>query len=490
LQNLNTSLETSQLSTPPELSIEPTGSGSLGKKKRKVTQPNRDLKWGIWAYVLLLIFEGALRKWFLPFLSTPLLVVRDPIALWLVVTAISRGALKLNGYIVTMGSLGILGTFTALTLGHGNLPVAIYGARIFLIHFPLIFVIGKVLDRSDVLQIGRMVIWVAIPMTVLIALQFYSPQSAWVNRGVGGDMEGAGFGGALGYFRPPGTFAFTNGTTLFYSILASFIFFFWLEAKTISKAALLLATAGLLAAIPLSISRGLLFQVLVSLTFLALATARNPKFLAKLLLGFTAAGIAFATLSTTPLFETATQAFTARFESASGSEGGLKGTLGDRFLGGLISAVLESGDQPIMGYGLGMGTNVGSMLLAGTTTFLIAEGEWARVVGELGSIFGLIVIGCRLALSAELAFKSYRRLINGDLLPWLLLSFGILAVSQGNWAQPTSLGFSTLSGGLLLAALSKPKKQRRTAQPPVSSSLPAETDAQGSEISTPSPMVG
>ena len=38
----------------------------------------------IWLYLVLLIFEGALRKWFLPSLATPLLLVRDPIAIYLV----------------------------------------------------------------------------------------------------------------------------------------------------------------------------------------------------------------------------------------------------------------------------------------------------------------------------------------------------------------------------------------------------------------------
>ena len=35
----------------------------------------------LWIYFWLLIFEGALRKWILPGLSNPLLLVRDPVAL-------------------------------------------------------------------------------------------------------------------------------------------------------------------------------------------------------------------------------------------------------------------------------------------------------------------------------------------------------------------------------------------------------------------------
>ncbi|NQX02623.1 hypothetical protein HQ447_18345 [bacterium] len=441
-------------------------------KTPKIVDPNRDLKWGIWAYFLLLIFEGALRKWFLPFLATPLLVARDPLALWLVVVALSRGTLKLNGYILTMGVIGIVGTFTALTLGHGNLAVAIYGARILLFHFPLMFMIGRVFDRNDAVQIGKATLWIAIPMTVLIALQFYSPQSAWVNRGVGGDLAGAGFSGSMGFFRPPGTFSFTNGTTLFYSFLTPFVFYFWLESKTIPKLILLIATLGLLASIPLSISRTLLFQVGVTFAFTILAISRRPKYLGPLVMGLAAAAIALAILSTTPFYDTASQAFSARFEIANEVEGGLEGVFLDRFLGGLIGAVIGSGDQPFFGFGQGKGTNVGSMLLSGTTVFLISEGEWGRVIGELGPILGLVLIGCRLVLSGEVATKSYERLVKGDLLPWLLLSFGLITLAQGGWAQPTSLGFGTMIGGLLLASLEPPAKGRRPKKRAIAGKVP------------------
>ncbi|MEP6686323.1 MAG: hypothetical protein ABJB22_06050, partial [Verrucomicrobiota bacterium] len=32
----------------------------------------------IWLYILLLVFEGAFRKWIVPQLSSPLLLIRDP----------------------------------------------------------------------------------------------------------------------------------------------------------------------------------------------------------------------------------------------------------------------------------------------------------------------------------------------------------------------------------------------------------------------------
>jgi hypothetical protein len=146
------------------------------------------LKKGIWLYFLLLIFEGALRKWFLPFLAAPLLVVRDPVAIWLIYMAWRHNVVKANMYVLLMTFFTIIAICTALIFGHGSMVVALYGARITLIHFPVIFIIGKVFNQEDVIKMGRVLLIIAIPMTVLIALQFYSPQSAWVNRGVGGDF--------------------------------------------------------------------------------------------------------------------------------------------------------------------------------------------------------------------------------------------------------------------------------------------------------------
>jgi hypothetical protein len=424
----------------------------------QATASDKLLKQGVWAYFLLLIFEGALRKWVLPTLATPLLVVRDPLAIWLLVATWKRGLLPANSYITSIIVLTVIGFFTAVLLGHGNLFVAIFGARILLIHFPLMFVIGRVFTREDVVKIGIALLWIAVPMAILVALQFYSPQSAWVNRGVGGDMEGGGFnGGALGYFRPPGTFSFTTGLTEFYSFVAPFIFYFWLYPKGINRLLLIAATASLFAVVPMSISRGLLFQVGISAIFMFIATIRQPRYLGHMLLAAFGVVLVIAALSQTAFFQTAIEVFTLRFDNASSTEGGLKGTLVDRYLGSLLEPLEQGASQPFFGYGLGMGTNVGGMLLTGSTDFLIAEGEWGRLIGEMGLVIGLAVIFIRLSFCVKIGLACYAKLAANDMLPWMLLSFGLLIIAQGQWAQPTALGFSTFIGGLLIASLRVPK---------------------------------
>jgi hypothetical protein len=431
-----------------------------------VRNTNQHINWikrGIWVYFFLLLFEGALRKWFLPELATPLLVIRDPLAFWLLFKAWQRGLLLLNPYLIAVVFIGLLSFISALVVGHGNLLVALFGVRILLLHFPLMFVIGKVFDRQDVVKIGKVLIIISIPMAVLLALQFYSPQLAWVNRGVGGDMKGAGFGGALGYYRPPGTFSFTNGTTLFFSMVGAYLFYFWFGREKLNRLLLVTATLALLIAIPLSISRALFFSVGVTLLFTLLAVARNPKYLGRTLIGIVGMACVLLLINQLALFQTGLEAFTSRFTSANDQEGGLEGVLVDRYLGGMVGALTGSQELPFFGFGIGMGSNVGSMLLGGTRTFLIAEQEWGRLIGEMGALLGIILIFVRLRISFEITISSYKKLKKGDLLPWLLLSFGLLVIPQGQWAQPTSLGFSTLIGGLLLASIRQktlPKQKR------------------------------
>ncbi|MCW3094227.1 MAG: rane protein [Ferruginibacter sp.] len=421
--------------------------------------PNRTLKMAIWIYLFFWIFEGALRKWVVPALSLPLLVVRDPIVLWLMIVSIRRGLLKFNIYLFGFLVLGILSAFTAMLLGHGNLGTAIYGARTIVLYFPMMFVMGSVFDHEDVIKMGKWILILAIPMTLLIGLQFYSPQSAWVNRGVGGDIEGAGFGGALGYFRPPGTFSFTNGTTSFYSLVAPFVIYFWLNPQKINRLILMGATGALLIAIPLSISRTLLFQVVLSVLFLLLAVSRNPKYFGKILLSAIGVILALIVLSRMSFFQTATDAFNERFASANKTEGGLEGVLGERFLGTLVKAVMGSADQSSFGYGIGSGTAVGADLLKYDKILITADFEWMREIAELG-LMGLWLIIMRVGLATKVGFASFRKLGKKDMLPWLLMSVGFLMVTQGQLHQSTILGFVALVGGLWMASLRKPARSQ------------------------------
>ncbi len=415
------------------------------------------LKFGVWTYFILLLFEGALRKWVLPGLATPLLVIRDPLALWLIYTSWKYNFWKINFFTVSVFFIVYIGIGFALIFGHGNISVALYGARIFILHFPLMFVIGKIFNKKDVEQLGRVTLILSIPMVILIGLQFYSPQSAWVNRGVGGDISGAGFSGAMGFYRPPGTFSFTIGNVLFYSLVSSFVFYYWLTNVKINRLILILSSVALLASLSFSISRTLVFTVLIVLLFSFVTIIRNPKVLRKFFLLLIVILMLFLILKNFSLIGTSMDAFYSRFDSASNIEGGVSNSLINRFFGAMFKSFSHSNSVPFFGYGIGIGTNVGAKILTGSSGFLVAEWEWARIIAELGFILGFFIILIRVLFSFSLVLKSIKELKSGNLLPWLLLSAGLVIILQGQWAQPTILGFSTVFGGLILASFNKGK---------------------------------
>ena len=125
----------------------------------------------IWLYLWLLIFEGALRKWFLPGLATPLLLVRDPIVIYLVWSGMQRGWIK-AGYAKTMMVVSTISLLLSLLVGHRDLFVGLFGWRIYFFHFPFVYIMGKVLTRDDLLKMARFILYVSIPMTLLVVAQF------------------------------------------------------------------------------------------------------------------------------------------------------------------------------------------------------------------------------------------------------------------------------------------------------------------------------
>ena len=417
------------------------------------------LKKMIWLYLLLLLFEGALRKWFLPFLSGPLLLVRDPLALIILFYGYSYGFLRLNLYLMIMVFATLLSICATFVFGHGNIGICIYGARITILHFPLIFIIGNVFDEFDVLKVGRVLLYITIPMTILMILQFYSPQSALVNRGIGGDIEGGGFiGGALGFYRPPGTFSFISGLTCFYGITTCFVFYFWTKPKSINKVVLILSSICVFAAVPFSISRTLFFTTVLTLLFFLFAVSLNPKNIMKVIGGTLGAMVVLVLLSNIDLFKTPIEAFTVRFEGANETEGGVESVLLGRYLGGMFGAVVDNRNTAFFGEGLGIATNAGSQLFKGyQRKNHWVEKEWERIIYESGLIIGVIIILVRLLLALNLAVSAFKKLFSKDMLPWLLLSYCALILPNGQWQTPTTLGFGIFVSGILMACFNKRK---------------------------------
>jgi uncharacterized membrane protein YgcG len=149
------------------------------------------LKRWIWIYFWLLIFEGALRKWIVPPLSGPLLIVRDPVALIIYYQAFRCGKFSMKTMwpfaILTMGML--LLAMAQIVTGINTVLIAIYGLRSYALHLPLAVVMAETLTQQDVRKFGRWMLVLSVPMTALMVAQFKATGSSWLNAGAG---EGAG----------------------------------------------------------------------------------------------------------------------------------------------------------------------------------------------------------------------------------------------------------------------------------------------------------
>jgi len=406
----------------------------------------------LYLYLALLFFEGAIRRWMLPQLSGPLLLIRDPVAIYIIYMAFRYRFIQWNVYLFLILIIAFISFYTTIYLGHGNIYIALYGLRIFLFHFPLIFIIEKVFRQTDFERIAYWTIILSIPMLLLIIFQFYSPQNAWINKGLGDNMEGAGFIGAKGYFRPPGTFSFTNGLVLFFTYVSVFVFWGLTNQLKIPKWLLILALFCVVISIPFSISRTLFFSIGATFIFYLFTLIKNSYLFWRLSLISIFSVLLLVYLSNADFFSTSIDVFRERFEKANESEGGIEGVVLNRFLGSISNSLDLSSELPFWGYGLGLGTNVGSLLNTGQLQFIISEGEWGRLIGEMGAFLGISFILIRIFLGLKMIRLSLSEYLNGSFLPLLLLFHCIFNIVLGQWAQPTTLGFSIFFGGMLMAS--------------------------------------
>ncbi|HLP03316.1 MAG TPA: hypothetical protein VK163_14920 [Opitutaceae bacterium] len=421
-------------------------------------KPESLLKFLIWLYLALLIFEGALRKWVLPGMSDALLIVRDPIVILIYLLALGQGRLPLNGWTFATIALAGAAFVGALLAGQDNLLITFYGIRTNFLHVPLIWVMAAVLTRRDVENLGRVILLLAIPMTLLMVVQFKSSPTAYINRGVGDSEEGMGqLYGAMGHIRPPGFFSFITGPQLFYPLALAFLCHQFTAKRRLFWPILAACGAAILIAVPISISRTLAVATIFIVAVFVPAMAVTGRLRSDLLRTGAIVAVALLVVSFLPVFDDAREAFLSRWETAQAGqetqEGVGLGSIFDRLFGGwdYLYSVLST--APLFGSGIGMGSNVAARLATGRLGFLLAENEWAKCLLELGPLLGLAFLGYRLMLAAALLRRSLRRLfIDRDLLPLLILCACASAIVFGQWAPPTILGFAVFGSGLCLAA--------------------------------------
>ena len=432
----------------------------------------KNLRRVLWLYFCLVLLEGALRKWALPGLSNPLLLVREPLAL--LALYLGWPLLSKRQWQQWLRPLFIISPFAfvfTLGVGHGDLVTALYGLRVLVLQMPLIFVFASAFDRADVIRFAWVMLLLSIPMTVLIVLQSNSPDTHILNMGAGGTGS-ASFTGAEGRSRPSGTFSFITGVVSFYSLSASSLLLLLYNTRPSWAGRLICILAGiaLVVALPVSISRSLLAGYIMVVVFAVAALVLARVNLWALFASLIALVLAISIATLIPAFQETSVAFASRWEAAGttsedqraeeGDVGVAAGVIEDRVLPGFTEPFERLAHAPILGHGIGMGSNVGAQRLK-VDNLVLGEGGWDISFGELGIVLGLVFVLWRIALSFWILRLSLRAAAAGNQLPLILAGCSFFPLLQGQISQPTALGFIVMTAGLTLAAFksSFPKPQ-------------------------------
>ena len=414
----------------------------------------------LWMYFWLLLFEGVLRKWILPGLSNPLLVIRDPVC----ILAIYYGWNDLiysavRSWVVSIWVIGILAFAAGVLVGHGDVVTAFFGARILFLHFPLIFLFAAVFNREDLWRFGKWTLILAIPMACLIAAQFSLPFDHILNIGPGGEDSFKIWGG-LDKLRPSGAFSFISGVAGFFSLALVFLMGWLICGPRPLPIWIWLSAGAILFALPLSISRTMFFLYVSALISAAVASFLAGFAFRRFLAGLAVVGTLALGISTFGLFQEAKEAFLSRWEGANmyEAEGSVYGVLTKRVGGPIFESLAMFHNVEILGKGIGLGTNVGAVRATGDKGFIVSEGAWPVIIGEMGPFLGFLWIFWRLALAFYLGVIAFKQAMLGNALPMIFVGVALQGLVVGQNSQPTALGFIVVCVGFLMAACNPPQE--------------------------------
>ena len=409
----------------------------------------------IWVYFILLLFEGALRKWFLPGLSQGLLIVRDPIVLWIYYLCYSQGIFpSSNKYIIKLTQWTLVATALSIVVNQAHPATIAYGARTNLLHFPLIFIMGRILNNKDVINFGKAFLVLALPMTWVVAQQFQADHTDIVNIAAGGTGHQMMTSGDK--VRASGTFSFISGIVFYYCFAVAFIIYGFLNKNAFPKWILYLGTGATLLAMVTAGSRSVIAESLQVIACFGFLAYYRPKEFGRI--GASVFGISVIILflySQIDLFKEGLGFLSLRFEEASNVEGNPIEAYFIRYWDIIVAPYYYNMWTGFFGNGLGTATRAGAALGG---TYGGAELSWSRPVLENGLLVGILFLAWRVWITKDLLLICLDGVRRGNYLAIFIFGAAGPVLLFGLLGQPTNLGFAAFGGGLCLAAAVSPKK--------------------------------
>ncbi len=437
---------------------------------------------------LLVIFEGALRKYVAPQFGQYIFFIRDPFLLYAYVLAARFGLwprdsvfFNLSVFMCVFG-VALFGLQLA-TGGYSETRVLLgaHGWRSYFLYVPLAFLVGAQFRAADLARFAKITLLLAVPIAILVAAQFFAPMNSPINVGIAEEKElqFKGMGLDAKHIRTTGPFTSTAGLQQFVVTACGFALAVMLlpaSRRRLGLPLLLLAGGAILTCVAFSGSRGTMLQcVMAGLFALAIGfVGRGAALKAKALALPSAVG-ALAVVLYPIVFPVGFAAFMNRWESAAVAESKFEGGVIGRALFGFIDFTRLFDVTPLLGYGLGYGSNASIQLRAtvdGVMPGDLAETDYSRHMVDLGPLVGMCYITFRVVLVVwllRLVLSATRRV--SDPLPMMLFAYAGYTLLLGQISGHGSITvYGWLFVGLCIAA-SRTALESSMASPPGSASL-------------------
>jgi hypothetical protein len=370
----------------------------------------------LFGVLVLLVFEGALRKWAFPWAHAQIYLLKDAILLASYVGFLldnRRGDVPLRGVGTIKVILSVAFVFGCIEVFNPNSPsvlVGLVGLKAYFLYAPIAFILPYAFkSRDHMLQMIKRYLLIAIPVALLGFVQIAAGRDSFLNVYVGGsDDTNSAVTFGLGYdlVRTTGTFSFISGYTTYLSFIAFLALGYNMAQgwRIRNNFAPLAALAVVVGAMFTTGSRGPVYT-LVATAPLILSWAVMSRILAPVIavrLCVVLPIIAAVALAVSP---GAFDAFVQRATMSSDSTA-------DRLLSPAIQVIDMLAGAPALGLGIGT-THPAAITVMGTTSAwwlgsLLREEEMARVTVELGLIGLLLMLSLRIFV-AVFAISCVRR---------------------------------------------------------------------------------
>lgn len=430
------------------------------RRRAACTQVEKNVRLGLGLFLLLLIYDGALRKWVLPSAEQILFIAKDALLLGLLGYAMLNRPREPNASMQPAARALFLlyAAWVILETGNLNLPsvlVGIWGLKSHLLYASVILLLPIAFNNlSDLLRwVVKTYPWIVVPVCILAFVQLALPADSFINLQVRGGMEKIAYFGESGLVRVTGTFSYVAGMAVFVQTMA--VLGVGLFVSGVRSKAFLIGLGFVLAALPATGSRSVIAVVGVSLSIFLFTALKARLMSTRMAMRIVASIVVLFSIS----FLTQDAAWVAlqqRAESAATSHGDTV-----RAFTAFTNAFSFFEISGFFGFGSGS-ANLGALaLVPGAAPFswlpsgIYFEEESGRLVLELGMFGWLFSLAMRVSLfvwAAKLALKGKTRPVRlAGLLALPTMALGMY-VGNGVFAPPVGPTYYWFCVGLLAMA--------------------------------------